>query len=168
VAPDRRKEAPLPRPDISMTPAELRAFLEQGRTLQVASLHPDGRPHLVPMWYVMEEGSVVFRSFTRSQKIRNLRRDPRLSVLVERGEAYAELQGVMLQGQARLVDDPAYVLAVYGKLAAKYPIVGGAARVLSPQELEASFGPHAARNTAVIVAAERVASWDHRKLEGKY
>jgi hypothetical protein len=120
------------------------------------------------MWYVMEEGSVVFRSFTRSQKIRNLRRDPRLSVLVERGEAYAELQGVMLQGQARLVDDPAYVLAVYGKLAAKYPIVGGAAKVLSPQELEASFGRHADRNTAVVVAAERVVSWDHRKLEGKY
>ena len=110
----------------------------------------------------------MFRSFTRSQKIRNLRRDPRLSVLVERGEAYAELQGVMIQGQARLVDDPAYVLAVYGKLAAKYPMVGGAPRGLSPQELEAAFGRHAATNTAVVVEAERVASWDHRKLGGRY
>ena len=158
----------MPRRDISMSAAEVAAFLEQGRILQVASLHPDGRPHLVPMWYVMEEGQVVFRSFTISQKIRNLRRDPRLSVLVERGEAYAELQGVMIQGQARLVDDPAHVLALYGKLAAKYSMVGGVPRGLSPQELEAAFGRHAAKNTAVVVEAERVASWDHRKLGGAY
>ena len=116
-----------------MTPAEVRGFLEEGRILQVASLHPDGRPHLVPMWYVMEEGQVVFRSFTRSQKIRNLRRDPRLSVLVERGEAYAELQGVMIQGQARLVDDPAYVLALYGKTGRQVPHGGrGAPGALPP------------------------------------
>ncbi len=158
----------MPRREISMSPAEARAFLEQGRTVHVASLHPDGRPHLVPMWYVVEEGNVVFRSFTVSQKIRNLRRDPRLSVLVERGEAYAELQGVMIQGRARLVDDPEYVLSLYGRLAAKYPIVGGAPRSLSPQELEAAFGRHAAKNTAVVVEAERVASWDHRKLGGTY
>ena len=158
----------MPRRDNSMAPEEVQAFLEEGRVLQVASLHPDGRPHLVPMWYVMEAGQVVFRSFTPSQKIRNLRRDPRLSVLVERGEAYIELQGVMIQGRARLVDDPAYVLALYGRLAAKYPVVGGAPRVLSAQELEAVFGGRAAKNTAVVVEAERVASWDHTRLGGAY
>lgn len=158
----------MPRRDISMTPEQVRAFLEQGRLLQVGSLHPDGRPHLVPMWYVVEEGSVVFRSFTRSQKIRNLRRDPRLTVMVERGEAYAELQGVMLQGRARLVDDPAYVLALYGRLAAKYPMVGGAPQVLSAEDLEAAFGRHAAKNTAVIVEPDRVASWDHTRLGSDY
>jgi PPOX class probable F420-dependent enzyme len=158
----------MPRRDISMSATEVTAFLERGRTLQVASLHPDGRPHLVPMWYVVEEGQVVFRSFARSQKIRNLQRDPRLTVLVERGEAYAELQGVMIQGRARLVADPAYVLAVYGRLAAKYPMIGGAPRILSPEELAAAFGRHAAKNTAVVVEAERVASWDHTRLGGEY
>jgi len=158
----------MPRRDISMSAAEVTAFLERGRTLQVASLHPDGRPHLVPMWYVVEEGQVVFRSFARSQKIRNLQRDPRLTVLVEHGEAYAELQGVMIQGRARLVADPAYVLAVYGRLAAKYPMVGSAPRSLSAAELAAAFGRHAAKNTAVVVEAEQVASWDHTKLAGEY
>ncbi|MCU0281084.1 MAG: TIGR03618 family F420-dependent PPOX class oxidoreductase [Acidimicrobiia bacterium] len=158
----------MPRRDISMSAAEVAAFLEQGRILQVASLHPDGRPHLVPMWYVVEEGRVVFRSFSRSQKIRNLQRDPRLTALVERGEAYTELQGVMIQGRARLVEDPAYVLTLYGRLAAKYAMVGGAPRSLSTEELAAAFGRHAAKNTAVVVEADQVASWDHTKLGGEY
>ena len=158
----------MARKDITMSPDEVQAFLEQGHTLQVASLHRDGRPHLVPMWYVVEDGKVVFRSFTRSQKIVNLRRDPRLSVLVERGEAYAELQGVMIEGLARLVDDPPYVLALYGKMAAKYAMVGPEPKVLFPEELEAAFGRHAAKNTAVVVEPSRVTSWDHTKLGGAY
>jgi PPOX class probable F420-dependent enzyme len=158
----------MARKDITMSPDELRTFLEAGRTLQVASLHRDGRPHLVPMWYVVEDGKVVFRSFRRSQKIVNLQRDPRLSVLVERGDAYAELQGVMIEGRARLVDDPTYVLALYGKMAAKYAMVGTEPRVLSPEELEAAFGRFAAKNTAVVVEPRRVTSWDHTKLGGAY
>jgi len=154
--------------DISMTPEEVRAFLEGGLTLQVASLHRDGRPHLVPMWYVVEDDRVVFRSFGRSQKIRNLRRDPRLTVLVERGETYAELQGVMIEGRALLIDNPAYVLSVYGKLAAKYAMAGPEPRELSPEELSAAFGRHAAKNIAVVVEPTRIASWDHNKLGGAY
>jgi len=158
----------MARKDITMSPDELRSFLEEGRTLLVASLHRDGRPHLVPMWYVMEDGKVVYRSFTRSQKIVNLRRDPRLSVLVERGEAYAELQGVMIEGHARLIDDPAYVLALYGKMAAKYAMVGPEPKVLSPEELESAFGRYASKNTAVVVEPVRVTTWDHTKLAGAY
>jgi PPOX class probable F420-dependent enzyme len=158
----------MARRDISMAPEELRVFLEKGRILQVASLHRDGRPHLVPMWYVVEDGRVVFRSFTRSQKILNLRRDPRLSVLVEQGEAYAELRGVMIEGRAQLIDDPVYVLALYGKMAAKYAMVGPEPRVLSPEELETTFGRYAAKNTAVVVEPGQVTSWDHGKLGGAY
>lgn len=158
----------MARKDISMTPEEARSFLEAGRTLLVASLHRDGRPHLVPMWYVVEDGRVVFRSFSHSQKIINLRRDPRLSVLVEQGQAYGELQGVMIEGRARLIDDPGYVLGIYGKLAAKYPMVGPTPQALSPRELEAAFGRYAAKNTAVVVEPVRVASWNHTKLGGSY
>lgn len=158
----------MARKDISMSPTEVAAFLEAGRTLLVASLHRDGRPHLVPMWYVMEDGQVVFRSFSRSQKILNLQRDPRLSALVESGEAYADLRGVMIEGRARLIQDPAHVLALYGRLAAKYAMVGATPRLLSPEELQTAFGRYAEKNTAVVVEPESVTSWDHTKLGGAY
>ena len=130
----------MARKDITMSPEEVQSFLASGHTLQVATNGPDGRPHLAPMWYVIEEGRVVFRSFTKSQKIVNLQRDPKLTVLVERGLAYNELQGVLIRGTARLVDDPAYVLQVYGRLAAKYTVVGDGPVELDPEALEAAFG----------------------------
>jgi len=158
----------MARKDITMTPAELLLFLGEERILQVATIGPDGWPHLVPMWYVLEGERVVFRSFTRSQKITNLQRDPRLTVVVERGDAYAELQGVMIKGRARLEGDPGYVLDLYGRMAAKYPMIGDAPVVLSPDVLEATFGRYAAKNTAVIVEPEHIVSWDHTKLGGAY
>lgn len=161
----------MARKDISFTAEELAAFLEEEKTLVVTTLGRDGRPHTVPMWYFVEGGKVVFRSFTKSQKIVNLRRDPRITGLVERGLAYAELQGVMIQGTARLVDgveDPAYVLESYRRLAARYPMVGSEPVDLDPDALEAAFGRFAPKNTAVVVEPERIVSWDHTKLGGGY
>jgi hypothetical protein len=120
------------------------------------------------MWYVMEGDTVVFRSFTKSQKIVNLQRDPRLTVLHERGLAYAELQGVMIRGTGRLVDDPAYVLETYRRLAAKYPMVGPEPVELDDDALEAAFGRFAIKNTAVVVEPDTVVTWDHTKLGGEY
>ena len=157
------------RKDISMNEEEVQAFLSSGaKTLQVATIGIDGAPHLAPMWFVMENGRIVFRSFAKSQKIVNLRRDPRLTVLVETGNAYADLQGVMIKGEAALVDDPAYVLQIYGELAARYPMLGDQPVSLDPQALEATFGRFAAKNTAVIVEPEKITSWDHTKLGGAY
>jgi len=158
----------MARKDISMTDEEVTAFLNETSILQVATIGRDGAPHLAPMWFVMDGDSIVFRSFTRSQKIVNLVRDPRLTVLTEDGDAYAELRGVMIKAEARLVDDPAYVLGIYGRLAAKYTIVGDAPTELSSEDLEAAFGRAASKNTAVIVEPITVASWDHRKLGGAY
>ncbi len=161
----------MARKDISMTAAERSAFLEGGMTLIVTSLGRDGQPHVAPMWYFVDDGNVVFRSFTKSQKIVNLRRDPRLTVLVERGVAYADLQAVMIQGTARLVDgadSPGYLLESYRRLAAKYPMVGPDPIELEPAALEAAFGRFAPKNTAVIVEPRRIVSWDHGKLEGTY
>ena len=151
-----------------MTDEELDDFLETGHTLQVASIDADGYPHLAPMWYVVRDGKVVFRSFTKSQKIVNLRRNPKLSVLLESGETYDELRGVMIRGDARLVDDRDYVLEIYGALAAKYEMIGGRRIELEPDALEAAFGSYADKNTAVVVEPVKVASWDHRKLGGAY
>ncbi len=130
----------MARKDITMTGVEVTAFLDETAILEVATIGNDGWPHLAPMWFVMEDDKIVFRSFTRSQKILNLRRDPRLTVLAEDGDAYEELRGVMIRAEARLVEDPAYVLAIYGRLAAKYGMVGPEPVELSEEELEAAFG----------------------------
>lgn len=151
-----------------MTPEEVEAFLDEARVLEVATIGHDGWPHLAPMWFVTEGGTIVFRSFTKSQKIVNLKRDPRLTVLAEEGSAYDELRGVMIKTEARLVEDPAYVLAIYGRLAAKYAMVGPEPVELPPEALEAAFGRFAEKNTAVVVEPTVVASWDHRKIGGGY
>ncbi len=158
----------MARKDISMTDQELVDFLQSGRTLQVASIDADGFPHLAPMWYVVRGGRIVFRSFTKSQKIVNLRRNPKLSVLLESGETYQELRGVMIRGDARLVDDREQALEIYGALAAKYQMTGGQVADLDPQALEATFGSYADKNTVVVVEPVKIASWDHRKLDGAY
>ena len=158
----------MARKDITMSDAEILEFLEEARVLQVATIGRDGTPHLAPMWFVVEDGKIVFRSFTKSQKIVNLRRDPRLTVLVESGDAYEELRGVMIKGDARLLTDPDQVLATYGRLAAKYAMVGPEPVDLDPEALEAAFGRFAPKNTAVVVEPVKVTSWDHRKLGGAY
>lgn len=159
---------PVARKDISLSDEELSEFLEAGHTLQVASIDPDGFPHLAPMWYVVRDGKITFRSFTKSQKIVNLRRNPKLSVLLESGETYDELKGVMIRGTATLVEDRATVLSIYGAIAAKYRMVGGRPVELDDEALEAAFGSYAEKNTAVIVEPLKVASWDHAKIGGAY
>jgi len=151
-----------------MSDGERARYLEDGHTIVVGSVGRDGMPHLAPMWYVMQDGRIVFRSFTKSQKIVNLQRDPRITVLLESGEAYEELRGVMIRGRAVLIDDPAHTLRVYGLLAAKYAMVGGQPVTLDDDELEATFGRFASKNTSVVVEPERIASWDHTKLGGSY
>lgn len=158
----------MARKDISMTEQELDDFLRSGHTLQVASVDADGYPHLAPMWYVVRDGKIVFRSFTKSQKIVNLQRNPKLSVLLESGETYDELRGVMIRGDARLVDDRDRVLEIYGALAAKYEMIGGKQVELDTEELEAAFGSYADKNTVVVVEPAKMTSWDHRKLGGAY
>jgi len=159
----------MARKDITMNEAEIQEFLSSGaKVLQVATLGKDGSPHLAPMWFVLDDGRIVFRSFTKSQKIVNLMRDPRLTILVEAGGAYTELQGVMIKGTARLITDPDYVLKVYGGLAARYPMVGATPVELDDDALEAAFGRFAPKNTVVVVEPDKITSWDHTKLGGAY
>lgn len=159
----------MARKDITMTAAEITMFLTEGaKVLQVATLDRHGAPHQAPMWFTMDDGKIVFRSFTKSQKIVNLVRDPRLSVLVEAGDSYAELQGVMIQGTATLVTDPEYVLKIYGRLAARYPMVGEEPVEMDEESLENAVGRFAPKNTAVIVEPIKTTTWDHTKLGGAY
>jgi hypothetical protein len=74
----------------------------------------------------------------------------------------------MIKGEARLIEDPSYILALYGRLAGKYALVGDAPIELTDAELEAAFGRAAAKNTAVVVEPIKIASWDHRKIGSGY
>jgi PPOX class probable F420-dependent enzyme len=148
---------PSQRERIRMTDAEAAEFLATERTVQVASIGPDGTPHLVPMWFAVIEGRIAFWTFARSQKALNLRRDPRVTCLVEAGESYGDLRGVSITGRAEIADDYATVLDVGSAVYARYM---GAMNHASRQGVE-----HEARKrVAVFVNAERTASWDHRKL----
>ncbi|NNF65288.1 MAG: hypothetical protein HKN07_13655 [Acidimicrobiia bacterium] len=158
----------MARKDITMNEVEIAEFLESARTLQVGTLDARGWPHLAPMWFVVDGGHIVFRSFSKSQKIVNLERDSRITVLLETGNRYEELRGVMIQGRGRLVRDRNEVLRIYGLVAARYALVGETTTVLEGDALEAAFGRYADKNTAVIVEPERTITWDHTKLGGAY
>ncbi|MDH5371615.1 MAG: pyridoxamine 5'-phosphate oxidase family protein [Acidimicrobiia bacterium] len=155
----------MPRQDITITSEEIETFLSEGWNLQVATVGTDGWPHLTTLWYTIDNGLIVFRSFSRSQRIVNLRRDPRLTVLVETGAIYEELRGVMVRGRAELSNERAQVLKAYGAIAAKYQFGGNP---LDPEVIEALFGGHADKNTVVTIHPEHTTSWDHRKLGGRY
>ena len=92
---------------IRMTADELTLFLAAQKSLQVGTLDRAGSVHLSTLWFALVEGKIVFETYTKSQKIVNLRRDPRITVLAEDGRVYEELRGVMIKGTATLVDDPA-------------------------------------------------------------
>src|SRR5882672_33717 len=98
------------RGQIAMSEDELWKFIEERKSLQVATIGADGAPHLTTLWFVIVDGKIAFETFSKSQKIANLRRDPRIAVLVEDGKKYNELRGVAINGRADLHDDPAVVL----------------------------------------------------------
>ncbi len=158
----------MARKDITFTEDELAAFLSEGRSLQVATNGPGGYPHLSTLWYFMVDGKVAFRTFTKSQKILNLHRDDRITVLVEKGETYETLQGVMIRGRAQLSTDRDQVLDFYRMMTEKYGGPGIEPGSVDPSAIEAMFGRFAEKNTAVIVEPDKIVSWDHTKLGGAY
>lgn len=147
------------RDQIRMTEVEIQEFLAASRTMTLATLDRDGRPHLTAMWYGLLDGHVVFWSYGNAQKIVNLRRDPRLSILVEDGDVYSELRGVSITGTGVIWDDPEMVLRVGTALLERHTAEGAAAEAAAAT---------AAKRVAVRVEPERIASWDHRKLGGAY
>lgn len=146
---------------IALSDAEVADFVAAGRTLVLATLGPDGAPDPVPMWYVVDDaGAVLMRTYRKSQKVANLRRDPRVAALVEAGERYAELRGVQLSGSIELVEDDDLVADVMVALLQKYEGLADehvvAARAAALQR--------APKQVAMRLHVDSVASWDHRKL----
>jgi PPOX class probable F420-dependent enzyme len=154
---------PSRRDKIKMSEAEVEAFLDSTRTLQVASINKDGTPHLVAMWFArMDDGNLAFWTYGKSQKVLNLRRDPRLTVMVESGDKYEELKGVTIYGRARIVDDRDEVLHFGEQVYERYwgPIDNDAVR-----DGVRTMG---AKRVVIVVQPEKTVSWDHTKLAGVY
>ena len=148
------------RDQIRMTEAEIRSFLEEQRTLQVATIDHDGYPHLVAMWYVLINNEIAFWTYAKSQKAVNLRRDPRLTCLVETGERYDELRGVQIKGQAVMSDDPATLLRLGEAIWERYGPLNESTRQMVVAQ--------AAKRVAIFVNPVEITTWDHRKLGGVY
>ena len=150
------------RDQIRMTSDEVDAFLAERHTMNVATLGPDGRPHLVAMWYgFFPDGALGFWTYRSSQKIVNLRRDARMTCLVEDGDAYEELRGVELVADGVVVDDRDEVLALGESVFDRYT---------GPYTPEArpALEQVGAKRAAVRIEVRDVVSWDHRKLGGRY
>lgn len=155
------------RSQITMSPDEIDEFLAVPRTLNVATIGPDGRPHLVAMWFGfiggdrLSTGQIAFWTFGKSQKVLNLRRDPRMTCLVESGQRYEELIGVELVGTARLVEDHDTIVAIAVATAQRH---GGPVSESARQFMELQ----ARKRIGVVLDLERIVTWDHRKLGGVY
>jgi pyridoxamine 5'-phosphate oxidase-like protein len=151
------------RSEISMTDEEVRVYLESERVLNVATIGPSGHPHLVAMWYAIVDGRPVFWTFAKSQKIVNLRRESKLTALVESGDTYDQLRGVELRGRGVIIDDYEAILEIGKAVGVKYngpSVLGDAALPF----LEAQ----ATKRLGVVLEVDHVASWDHTKLGGSY
>lgn len=145
------------RSEIKMSPEEIDSFLREERTATMCSMHPDGSIHAVAMWYGFVDGVVAFETKAKSQKVQNLKRDPRLTILVEAGETYDQLRGVELVGRARIIEDEDTLwklgLSVWERYYGPYDEGQREALLLM-----------LSKRLVVTIDVDKVVSWDHRKL----
>ncbi|TMR92507.1 pyridoxamine 5'-phosphate oxidase family protein [Nonomuraea basaltis] len=143
---------------IAMSDDDVTAFLESSRKLQLATINPDGTPHLVTMFYGLDAGRIAFWTYGKAQKARNLARDPRVSCLIEAGDDYNELRGILLYGKAERIDDRDHVMAI-GMTVARRMTPGVPDEMLRPY-----VGQTGLKRVAYVVERTKVVSWDHRRL----
>jgi PPOX class probable F420-dependent enzyme len=147
---------------IRMDAGELAAFLDEQRTLTLATLGRDGWPHLMPLWYAIQDDVPWAWTYAKSQKVRNLERDPRCTIQVEAGTEYGELRGVMATAECELVRDLDAIASIGAALVRRY---GGGA--LTEEQL-AAMRTQAAKRVGLRFHLRSVITWDHRKLGGTY
>jgi PPOX class probable F420-dependent enzyme len=152
------------RDQIKLSEEELAELLEGERVVVVSSLGPRGWPHSMPMWFVPREGEIWIWTYAKSQKVRNLERDPRATLLVEAGHEYGELRGAMIEAEAEILTDFETVIGFAEDLTLRY------AEGISAVEgdAKAALEAQAPKRVAIRFRAQRTATWDHRKLGGTY
>ncbi len=152
------------RDEINLSGAELLELLEAERVAVVCSNGPNGFPHSMPLWYVPRDGEIWIWTYAKSQKVRNLERDPRATVLIETGHEYGELRGAMIEAEAEIHRDFETVIGFAEELTLRY------AEGISAVEgdAKAALEAQAPKRVAIHFKPLRVATWDHRKLGGSY
>jgi PPOX class probable F420-dependent enzyme len=149
---------------ISLDEAELGELLETERVAIVSSLGPRGWPHSMPLWFVARQGEVWIWTYAKSQKVRNLERDPRATILIETGHEYGELRGAMIEAEAQLHNDFETVIGFAEQLTRRY--ADGISSIEG--DAQAALEVQAPKRVAIQFKPLRTATWDHRKLGGGY
>ena len=148
-----------------MSTEEMREFLRTPRTAVLSSIGKDGFPHSVAMWFApnvdASGGELQMWAYRRSQKVLNLERDDRCAFMVEEGMAYNELRGILVRGRARIVERPEEVFEIGKRLYELYTLP---ATGVSTEAAEAELRRQADKRKGIVLAFDRVASWDHSKL----
>jgi PPOX class probable F420-dependent enzyme len=146
---------------IKMNDEDLWSFIEEQKSVQVATINRDGSPHLTTLWFAVIDGKIVLETFTKSQKIVNLKRDPRIAILFEEGESYEKLRGVSINATAELVSEVDEVHALHMAVTQRNT-------ELPEDVLDKASAAMAPKKTAVLVKPDKSMSWDHTKLDGIY
>ena len=145
-----------------MSAAELAEFLKTQRVVICATNGRRGWPHLMPLWYVVQDGELWSWTYARSQKVRNLERDSRATLQIEAGEQYHELRGAMIEARTTIHRDRELVAEFGTRLLARY------GNSEAGPEFSKTIRAQAAKRVALQFVSERITTWDHRKLGGAY
>ena len=145
------------RNQITMSDDEIETFIAQSRTATMATVGPTGHPHLIAMWYAVIDGQIWFETKGRAQKVVNLKRDDKISIMIEAGVTYDTLMGVELEGRGVVVEDPDEIWKVGVNVWERY-------NGEYTEEMRPFVEFMLNKRVAVRVDVERVRSWDHKKL----
>ena len=155
------------RKKIRMSHAEATAMLEGTPNLSLATLDREGYPHLVAMSFALDAaGNIVMTSFGKAQKVINLKRNPRVAVMVEHGQAYDKIKGVMIRGIAEIVEDTEAVLATMKLVVCKMARLAGKETTPDDVIITEAYRRQAEKRAVIKIRPQKWASWDHSKLAG--
>lgn len=147
------------RPDIHLTPEEQAQFLRENRKCALATIDRDGFPHVVAMNFVVRDGAYWMTSYGKAQKVVNIRRDPRVALMVETGTAYAELRGVMVRGHCEIVE---------GQDAVRQVFAWSAEARGDTYKRPTGASDSAPKRVVLKIVPHKTITWDHSKLGGRY
>jgi PPOX class probable F420-dependent enzyme len=155
---------PSRRDQIKLSDQETRELIDSERIVVVSSLGPRGWPHVMPLWYVPRDGEIWIWTYAKSQKVKNLERDPRATLLIETGVEYQDLRGIQIEAEAELITDIDEIVEYAKEMTVRY------SEGIESVEGDAAAGLHAQapKRVAIHFHPQRVATWDHRKLGGAY
>ncbi|MCE2485630.1 MAG: pyridoxamine 5'-phosphate oxidase family protein [Desulfurellaceae bacterium] len=143
---------------IQLTPEEQRAYLVEATTMTLCTIDKNGYPHAVAMSYMVKDGCIYMTSFKKAQKVVNARRNPKVTVMIESGDAYDQLRGLMIRGDCEVIDDPQEVWNVMREVR---QFRGGEAP--APPE-DAVLKERAKKRAILKITPVKTSSWDHTKL----